>query len=69
MMCMDFTEGWCGHMKGFKRDFSKDSCDHVWQNKGRSLVIGDAYRVVCYWCHEVIVTDLKGMKALTKEDR
>ena len=64
-MCLDFTEGWCGHM----RDLSKESCDHVWQNKGRSLVIGDAYRVVCYHCHDVIVTDEKGMRALTKEKK
>lgn len=64
-MCLDFAEGWCGHMENKQTD----RCDHEWQNKGRSLVIGDAYRVVCYYCHEVVVTDLKGMREMTKERR
>lgn len=42
-------------------------CQHVWQNKGRSLVIGDAYRVVCFECGKVFVTGLKEMLRMTKK--
>lgn len=61
-MCLDFdSSGWCGHM-----NMKKNLCNHIWQNKGRSLVIGDAYRVVCYECGSVFVTDYKTMLEMTK---